>query len=196
MVDSLLPVAMSSAETFDSLPLPSDIPTGDKHSSSGLLHVNQLEIDIGYAFDRHVSALFKKKYQIADEITNWSGTIIHQIQEHAQCQRKVLDDEYERQASYLSEQRERLIARAQIQESRKSNEHIEELLDQCNELKLEFLSMERPFRQIRTIKLVMESELLMQNATEYHAPSETVPSILADESHTPKSTWAMATQTE
>ena len=198
-MDSLLPVAMPSAETFESLQqqLPTDIPTTDKHSSSGLLHVNQLEIDIGYAFDRHVSALFRKKCQIVDEITHWSGTIIHQIQEHAQCQRKLLDDEYDRQASHLSEQRELLIGRAQMQESRRGGGPVEQLLDQCNELKREFLSMERPFRQIQTIQLVKESERLMQNATEYNASNETVQSILADGgSHSPKPTWAMATQTE
>jgi hypothetical protein len=124
------------------------------------------ETEIHHIFDHYTSMLCTTKWKIVDEITEWSKTLVNQIQEHVTQQRNLLEEEYAKKVSNLNTLRDQFIERALIYEEKKDTEQINLLLNQCNTLKVELAALIYVDRPIPSIQLIIEEQMTKQTGDE------------------------------
>ncbi len=124
--------------------------------TSGL---KQSEIEIRHIFSHHVKTLNSQKWKIVDQISEWSQTLISQIQHHVSVQRQLLDQVYEKKVSYLNTICDRFLEQAVLYEQKKDIEQLNQLINQCNTLKFELAMVGCIDRPIASIQLITEEQL-------------------------------------
>ncbi|CAF0841594.1 unnamed protein product [Adineta ricciae] len=99
-------------------------------------------------------------WKIIEQITDWSKTLIHQIQEHVNDQRKLLERVYEQKVSYFDSIRDQFLQRALVFEQQHDTAQMQQLINQCNALKSDIAFLVYNERPITSIQLVTEEQLL------------------------------------
>ena len=124
------------------------------------VEIPQSEIEIRHFFKHLISTLCNQKWKIIEQITDWSKTLIHQIQEHVNDQRKLLERVYEQKVSYFDSVRDQFLQRALVFEQQHDTEQMQQLINQCNALKSDIAFLVYTERPITSIQLVTEEQLL------------------------------------
>lgn len=137
----------------------------DENLFAGLSGLKQSETDIRHIFNRYVNMLFTSKWKIADTITDWSKTLINQIQEHVIQQKNLLEEEYAKKVTCLNTLRDQVLEQVSIYEQNKDTEQINQLINQCNTLKVELAQLAYTTRPIASIQLIID-EPFTQNTDE------------------------------
>lgn len=133
-----------------------------------------LDIDILYKLDSCISALFQKKCQIADEITNWNKAMIGHIQDHTNQQRNLLDQEYAIQLDHLNKLREQTLAEIHVSTEKNTGAALNQLLERCERLKVSLGELAYAQRTIQTIRFIREEELRVEQQTSSNPSTSTV----------------------
>jgi hypothetical protein len=131
--------------------------------------MSQSEIKIHDLCNRFAKELFDRKWELSEEITQWRDTQIRRIDNHAREQRRLLEEEYQKQESYLNNTRDQFVTAAQRCEQTRDNVQIEQLLVQCNALKCELAALEFPEDKMLFIKFMTEDQLAQKKRNERNA---------------------------
>ncbi|CAF1326690.1 unnamed protein product [Adineta steineri] len=118
--------------------------------------LKQSEQEIRHVFRHLVTTLYSQKWKIVDQITDWSATLIRQIQEHVDDQRKLLDQIYEQKVSYLDTVRDQFLKQVLVYDEKNDIQQIHQLIKQCNNLKFEVAMLVYVERPIVSIQLMAE----------------------------------------
>ncbi|UJR21008.1 hypothetical protein I4U23_024108 [Adineta vaga] len=122
--------------------------------------LSQSEIEIRHFFKHLITTLCQQKWKIIDQISEWSKTLIRQIQDHVNDQRTHLEQVYEHKVSYLDSIRDQFLSRALIFEQHNDTEQMQQLINQCNTLKSDIALLVYIERPITSIQLLTEEHLL------------------------------------
>jgi hypothetical protein len=139
-----------------------DFSMSDEHLSL----IRQSETHIEHVFKQHLSTLLNQKWKIIDQISEWSTTLIRQIQEHVTTQRDLLEQVYEKKVSDLNTMRDRFLKHALVYEQKNETKKIKLLLKRCDTLKYDLATLGYLERPIASIQLVTEEQSMEQNQNE------------------------------
>jgi hypothetical protein len=103
------------------------------------------------------------------DITNWRDTQNRLIEEHASKQRSLLEQEYHKQVTYMEDLRQQYIAAAGPHEQARNNEQINQLLSQCQALKIELADFGYSDRSIPFIEFMNEEQRARKKQNERKA---------------------------
>lgn len=129
-------------------------------------NLKQPEIDIHRAFNRHISLIFAKKWEILDEITQWGEKNIAQIEEHVEQQKKIVEQEYAVKITNLNSVRSHMLKHVVHLVEQQNTEQINQLLSQCQNLKEELVKIKYIVVPVSTIKVFTDEKVLEQNSTD------------------------------
>jgi hypothetical protein len=135
----------------------------EEYSFGDISGLKQSETDIRHIFNRYIKTLFDTKWKISDEMTEWSKKLINQIQEYVNQQKELLEQEYAKKVTCLNTLRDQVIEQASKYEEIKDTEQINELIKQCNTIKIELAMLVYIDRPISSIQLITERQLVQQN---------------------------------
>jgi ribosomal protein S17E len=137
-----------------------------EHLFGDISGLKQSETDIRHIFNRYITTLFNTKWKISDEMTEWSKKLINQIQEYVAQQKELLEQEYAKKVICLNTLRDQVVEQALQYEEKKDTEHIKELINQCNTLKVELPMLVYVDRPIPSIQLISDEQMVQQSDNE------------------------------
>jgi hypothetical protein len=120
--------------------------------------MNYLEYEIYALFERYATQLNDRKWELLTDITNWRDTQNRLIEEHASKQRSLLDQEYQKQVTYMGDLRQQYMAAVRPQKQARNDEQINQLLSQCKALKIELADFGYSDRSIPFIEFMNEEQ--------------------------------------
>jgi hypothetical protein len=138
-----------------------------EHPFDDISGLKQSEADIRHIFNRYITTLFNTKWKISNEMTEWSKKLINQIQEYVAQQKELLEQEYAKKVTCLNTLRDQVLEQALQYGEKKDTEHIKELINQCNALKVELPMLVYVDRPIPSIKLISDEQMVQQSDNEF-----------------------------
>jgi ERCC4-type nuclease len=100
------------------------------------------------------------------DINNRQGTQNRLIDDHAYEQKRLLEQEYQKQISYLEGSRNQFINASRPYELKGDNDQIDQLLVQCSALKCELAALQSSERTIRFIQFMTEEQIAQKKRNE------------------------------
>lgn len=139
-------------------------------SISQISGIKQWETDIRHAFNRHVMTLFAAKWKMFDEITEWRKRLVQWIEEYDKQQRNLLEEHYGKKVTALTASRDQLLEQAGKYDEIKETEQINQLVDQCNTMKVELAVLVEMIRPIPSFQIVTDRQESADNRPEQITP--------------------------
>jgi hypothetical protein len=102
---------------------------------------SQTENEMRDFFDRYEKILNIQKTKTLDDITEWEDKLIRDIQKYVSKQRLILEQDYTNQIGYLNKTYKQFIEELQVHEHTKNTGQINQLLERCNALKFQLVSI-------------------------------------------------------
>ncbi|CAF3314840.1 unnamed protein product [Rotaria socialis] len=99
------------------------------------------EKQINILFENNADALSDQKSKKLRCIGAWEEAQLQNIRQHANYQKQLLDEEYEKEYNDLKEQRQKFIETLLIHEAQKNTEQINQLIGCCKALQFELPSL-------------------------------------------------------
>ena len=134
----------------------------NEHSFSQIIGIKQWETDIRHAFNRHMMTLFAAKWKMLDEITEWRNKLLQWIEEYDKQQRDLLEEFYAKKVTDLNTLRDQTLEQAVKYEEKKETEQMNQLVDQCNTLKVELGALVEMVRPIPSFQLVTDQQQVQE----------------------------------
>ena len=125
-------------------------------SLDGILKTKQWETDISHIISRHIQTIFNTKWKLLDQITEWRNTMNKWIEEYATQQKEFLEQHYAKKLTSLNTLRDKMLQQASTHQENKEIEQINQLVSQCDNLKVELAFMVPMTRPIPSFQLVTD----------------------------------------
>ena len=125
-------------------------------SLDGILKTKQWETDIRHIISRHIQTIFNTKWKLLDQITEWRNTMNKWIEEYATQQKELLEQHYAKKLTSLNTLRDLMLQQASTHQENKEIEQINQLVSQCDNLKVELAFMVPMTRPIPSFQLVTD----------------------------------------
>lgn len=134
----------------------------DELSFDEIIKTKQWDTDIRHIINRHIKTLFERKWKLSDEITEWRKTMMTWIEEYVTQQKKLVEQQYAKKMTCLNALRDLMLQQASKYEENKDTEQINQLVNQCENLKIELATLVPVMRSIPSLQLITDEEQQQQ----------------------------------